>query len=397
LYLTSFDRTALRVHAFDIKTGNPLWVGELPRERAAKQNSLNNAASPSPACDNSGVVALFSDFGIAAWNTDGKPRWRHPMPAVINNHGQASSPVLAGGLVVQVLGADAGSEVLVRRWDSGKEVWKDKLSGVTYSTPAITPDGQVIILSTGEMVSFDLPTGNRRWWVMGLPYQPKSSPILSMDGKTVYFSALSVEESSKAQLASYEKLLQQFDVNGDGKISIDEVRERKGPVDGFVQIDLNGDGVFTREEHRDLMRIAESPHIAAAIPTNGTGDQTGKLLWALHKGVPNVSSPIVIGDVLYMVKEGGILSSVRVADGSVVKEGRVATGFGAVYSSPIAVGNLLFIANQQGKVIVLKAEPEWQILAVNDLGEEIFATPAVAGNRMFVRTATTLWCFMEVR
>lgn len=200
---------------------------------------------------------------------------------------------------------------------------------------------------------------------------------------------LSVEESSKAALSSYEKLLQQFDVNGDEQITLEEIRERKGPVGAFPQIDLNGDGIFTRAEQHALMKIAEAPHLAAAVATDGEGDQTEKLKWVIHKGVPNVASPIMLGDVLFLFKEGGILTSIRASEGSVLKEGRINPAFGPLFSSPVAAGNRLYITNQQGKLTVLKAEPEWEVAAVNDLGEECFATPAVAESSLFVRTAQT--------
>ncbi|MBL8231905.1 MAG: PQQ-binding-like beta-propeller repeat protein [Bryobacterales bacterium] len=394
LYLTSFTDDVLRTQAFDVQTGKTLWSGDLPRDRKAKHHNLNNAASPSPACDDKGVVVFFADFGLAAWNQDGKPGWRIPFSALVNNHGMASSPVLAGNRVILVRGSDQGSEVFACNRDSGKPVWRDNLAGVTYSTPAVT-GSQVFVVSTGEVVAFDLHTGKRRWWMMGVPYQPKASPILSADGKFLYFSALSVDEGSKTSLSSYDKLLQAFDVNGDGQITLAEVRERKGPASGFVQIDINGDGVFSRQEQEALMRIAEIPHTAAAVTTDSVGDQTGKQQWSLRKGVPNVASPVLAGDVLYLFKEGGILTSVRAADGTVLKEGRIGTGVGPVYSSPVAAAGRLYIANQQGKVFVLKAAAEWEVLAVNDLGEDCFATPAMAADRLFVRTANTLWCLRQ--
>jgi hypothetical protein len=79
----------------------------------------------------------------------------------------------------------------------------------------------------------------------------------------------------------------------------------------------------------------------------------------------------------------------------VVKEGRISATFGPVYSSPVGSACTLYIVSQQGKVAVVKASPEWEVLAVSDLGEECFASPAVAGDRMLVRTAATLWCFRQ--
>lgn len=88
-----------------------------------------------------------------------------------------------------------------------------------------------------------------------------------------------------------------------------------------------------------------------------------------------------------------MLTAVRAEDGAVLKEGRISPAFGPLFPSPVAASGKLYIANQQGRVTVLKAESEWNVLTVNDLGEECYATPAISGDRIFIRTASTLWCF----
>jgi len=97
--------------------------------------------------------------------------------------------------------------------------------------------------------------------------------------------------------------------------------------------------------------------------------------WAIQRGIPNVSSPILVDNVLFLSKEGGVLTAVRAEDGAVLKEGRISPAFGPLFPSPVAASGKLYIANQQGRVTVLKAESEWNVLTVNDLGEECYATP----------------------
>jgi len=393
LYLTSFGNDSLKTHAFDPVSGRELWHREVPRARSARHHALNNAASPSPVCDSGGVVVFFADFGLAAYAPDGEQQWVAPQPPVLNNHGLASSPILSGKNVVQVVAGNSGSTVLAVARSTGKQVWKAPLAGVTYSTPITVPGQQIVILSTGEMVAFHATSGERRWWVNQIPYQPKSSPVYSPRDKMIYFSALSVGEDSKAQLRSFEKLLTAFDVNKDGQITLEEMKERKGPAGAFAQIDLNGDGVFTRAEQEELMKIADVPHVVAAVSAAAAGDMSTKLKWVHRKGVPNVASPLLIGGVLYLIKEGGIITTLRPADGSVGQEGRLEAAFGALYSSPVGAGQNLYVASQQGKVSVLKAGLNWEILAVNDIAEDCYATPALVGDRLFLRTASHLWCF----
>ena len=94
-----------------------------------------------------------------------------------------------------------------------------------------------------------------------------------------------------------------------------------------------------------------------------------------------------------MVKAGGIVTAIDPATGLATKEGRSKDAPGDYTASPIAADGKVFLASVNGKVTVLKAGREWEILGVNDLGEEINATPALSGGRLYVRTRGTLYCF----
>ena len=401
IYLTSFEEKALLTLAYDTRTGRRLWVQRLGRERSAKQNSLNNAASPSPAADGEGVISFFQDYGLIAYSPEGKPQWKLPCEPLINNHGMASSPILAGGLVIQVLGGDTGSKILALDRHTGRIVWTALLTGVTYATPVILErEGKasaVIVVSTGEVVAFNLRDGGRVWWVREVPYQPKASPIVSPDGSLVFVAAPTVSEESARLLANFDNLLQMWDVNGDGKITQAEIQARKGPAGGFPQIDLNGDGYFTREEHAELMKIASVPHLMAAIPSDAKGDAMNRIRWIHRKSVPNVPSPLLYNGIFYAIKDGGIATSFHAESGDVIKEGRFAPSFGTMFASPVAGDGKIYVLNEAGKVAVLKGVGDWELLAMSDLGEECFASPALSGDRIIIRSSGHLWCFRDSR
>jgi outer membrane protein assembly factor BamB len=401
IYLTSFEEKALLTLAYDRQTGKRLWLQKLARERMAKHNSLNNAASPSPAADAEGVISFFQDYGLIAYSPEGKLQWKVSCEPLINNHGMSSSPILAGGVVIQVLGGDTGSTVLALNRFTGRTVWKASLSAVTYSTPVILEKGgepsAVAIVSTGEVIALNLRDGSRIWWVRGVPYQPKASPIVSADGRFVFVAVPTVSEESMRLLADFDNLLKMWDVNGDGKITQSEVLDRKGPASGFPQIDLNGDGYFTREEHADLMKIASVPHLMAAIPSDAEGDATNRIRWVYRKSVPNVPTPLVYKGVFYAIKEGGIATAFDVESGEVIKEGRLTPSFGAMFASPVAGDGKIYAVNQAGKVAVLKGVGDWELLAINDLQEDCFATPALSGDRIIIRSSGHLWCFRDFR
>jgi hypothetical protein len=96
-----------------------------------------------------------------------------------------------------------------------------------------------------------------------------------------------------------------------------------------------------------------------------------------------------------MVRSGGILTAVNAASGVVNKQGRLEGALGAYYASPVAAGGRVLAINQEGKAAVIRAGEQWELIAVNDLREDCWATPAMAGGRLIVRTARALYSFAE--
>jgi len=120
-------------------------------------------------------------------------------------------------------------------------------------------------------------------------------------------------------------------------------------------------------------------------------------VWRMQKFLPNVPSPVLYQDVLYIVKDGGILTSLNPATGAILKQGRLSQAPGVYYSSPVAADGKIFTISQEGKATVLKAGGEWEVLAVNDLEDECYATPAIIGDRIYLRTRSKLYCFSSAQ
>ena len=94
-----------------------------------------------------------------------------------------------------------------------------------------------------------------------------------------------------------------------------------------------------------------------------------------------------------MVRDGGIITALDVATGKLLKEGRSREALGGYSASPVAADGKVYLANDEGKITVLQAGGQWQVLGVNDLGERIRATPALSGGRIYVRTDAAVYCF----
>ena len=95
-----------------------------------------------------------------------------------------------------------------------------------------------------------------------------------------------------------------------------------------------------------------------------------------------------------MVRDG-IFTSLNPESGDVYKQARLSGAQGRYWSSPIAADGKIFLASEEGKVVVVRADAEWEVLAVNNLDEDIFATPAILDSRIYVRTRAALYCFAK--
>src|SRR6185437_236996 len=122
-----------------------------------------------------------------------------------------------------------------------------------------------------------------------------------------------------------------------------------------------------------------------AIKMGGEGDQTANAIrWKYQKPVPQVPSTLLYKGVLYMVNDGGVLISFDPATGNVIKQGRLQGAIDKYFSSPVGADDKVYLIGEGGAVSVLKAVGEWEILAVNNLYDECFATPAIADGKIYI-------------
>jgi outer membrane protein assembly factor BamB len=153
----------------------------------------------------------------------------------------------------------------------------------------------------------------------------------------------------------------------------------------------NGDGIVTKDKWDAWVRHTSGPTGLLAVRLDREGPRE---LWRYDKGFSGViPSPLLYEGILYVVKNGGILTAFDPATGSVLKAGRVQGALGGYSASPVAADGKIFLISEDGKIAVLRPGRDWEVLAVNDLGEGAFATPALSAGRIYVRTDEALYCF----
>ena len=124
IYLTAHRADALFTIAIDRRAGKILWERQAPTVKTNVVDKRNNPASPSPAVEADGIYVFFPDYGMLAYDANGKERWKMPLGPFNNIYGMGASPVIVGDLVVLACDQSTGSFVLAVDKRTGQQKWK---------------------------------------------------------------------------------------------------------------------------------------------------------------------------------------------------------------------------------------------------------------------------------
>ena len=397
IYVTASDGGKLLTIALDAATGREAWRRELKRARDQKVYHANDPASPTPAADADGVVAFFPDYGLAAYSADGTQRWTMPLGPFKSFYGLSASPIIAGDLVVLLCDQRAGSFLLALDRKTGSVRWKKNRPGVFegWATPMVfrpSADAPAQLIVTGTTRIDSLRARHGRLPVVD------AGRLQRLDGHSGRPRRDAVRDDERRQRTEPARL----------RVGPGEARHRqertalhqefqadKEMGEHFGWVDENGDDAIDAQEWQTtrMAGLGESGAIAIRAGTISGKIDPASVAWRAKKNLPYVPAPLLYKDVFYLVKKGGIITSLDSGSGRVLKEGRSPDAPGDYYASPIAADDKVYVASVDGKVTVLKAGGEWQVLGVNDLSEAIHATPALAGGRIYVRTRGAVYCF----
>ena len=336
------------VYCLDKKTGKILWEKTahegVPK---VKRHPMATHANSTAATDGQFVVAFFGSEGLYCYDLAGKLIWKKDF-GVLNSAffsvpdaqwGFASSPVIHLGVVV--VQCDALNTAFLAALDvkTGKELWRTPREDYpTWSTPTIhvgERNTQIIVNGFKHIGGYDFHTGKEIWKIDGGGDIPIPTPVVA-----------------------------------DNFVYINSAHGRMSPI-YVIKLDAQGD-ISLKEE----------------------ATANDKIVWSVRRGGSYIQTPLIYGEYLYNLNWNGSLSCFHAKTGEQIYREQLGkmTSFAA---SGVAADGKLYFTSQEGDVYVVKAGPDFEMLATNSMNEKNLATPAISEGKLYFRTHHYLYAITE--
>ena len=322
------------IMCIDRKSGTTVWQQtarqEVPHEGHHQDHTF---ASASPVTDGQHVFAYFGSRGLYAYDMEGKLQWSKDFGdmSTRNGFGEGNSPALHGDTLVVNWDHEGADFVVALNKRTGAELWRQQRDEATsWSTPLI------------------------------------------------------IEHGGKAQvIVAASKKVISYDLK-DGKV----VWECSGLTSNVIPTPIYHDGmVYVTSGHRG------NALLAIRLGRSGNLDDTDAIVWRHTKGTPYVPTPVLYDGKLFVTSHNNpIVTCFDAKTGKAFFEEERLGGLQGLYASPVAAKDRIYIIGRNGTAAVIKNSEKLELLATNELGEKVDASPALIDRELFVRGHEHLYC-----
>lgn len=417
IFLTTFDADARELGVVSIarRDGKIRWRATVRVDELETGHPSFNPASSTVACDGERVVAYFGSFGLICFDIDGRKIWDVEMPLTKSYAGNATSPAIVGDRVILYRGNHVDHFLLAVHKETGREIWRVEQDEPFATELACTAcpiafEDKLIVHTARSLQVFDVSDG-ARVWVAKCATTATSTPVIAGEHVVVAAWNKMGEPALRPEFPSFLELVSQHDRNGNQLIQRDELPRlmifhrpdgAEAPQNGaslrFESVDDDQNGEINEEEwtqrlgELETFRAGYRTHGMLAIPLDSTDVvPTERVRTLANQGIPEVPSPLFHDGYLYFVKNGGVLTTVDFETGA---RTRIRTkGRGTHYASPIISGDKLITTAGNGVMSVLTLGAKPKILAINDMQDRTYASPAAVDGTLYVRTHSKLFAF----
>lgn len=329
------------VMCFERSSGELLWQKGVTYTEKELTHGTNPYCSASPVTDGERVIASFGSAGLYCYDFDGTELWHRDLGKQEHIWGNAASPVIYGDLCFQNVGPGKQTYLIAVNKRTGETVWR-----------LDEPGGKSGVNGNSEWIgSWSTP--------IVIHVNGRDELVMSFTQRACAFDPKTGKELWTC--GGLGNLVYTSPVYGEG------VLVTMGGFNGpFMALKPGGDGDVT-ETHR---------------------------LWQFPRSKQRIGSSVISGGHIYILDDPGVAECIDLQTGKVVWEKRLG-GPGNEHTSwssmVLSEGNL-YVVNHGGDAFVLKASPEFELLATNSLGERTLSSIATSNGELFIRTYQSLWC-----
>ncbi len=331
--------------AIDRHDGNVLWERDVHvGVPMVKRHTKSSQANSTPVTNGEVVVVLFGSVGaLAAYDFDGNEMWRTDLGPLDSGWfydpdyqwGHSASPIIYRDTVIVQADVQEGSFIAAYGLSDGVERWRTARDEIpSWSTPVVyrgAPRDELV--TNGKTIrGYDPDTGRELWTL-----SPNSEVVVGTP------------------------------VLGEGVVYI---TAGYPPVRPIYAVRPGGDGDIS-------------------LPRGSETNES--IVWSKDRGGTYIPTPILYRGILYTNANNGRLTAYDAASGAMLYRARIGRTGGSYVASPVAADGKLYFADEDGMVHVVKAGPEYELLESNDMGEVIWATPAITNGVLVVRTLQHVW------
>jgi outer membrane protein assembly factor BamB len=397
IFLTAREEEKLVTFAVNRRDGKILWSQGVAADQPREIHKKNHPAAATPATDGKSVCVYHAGWGLIAYDFKGRELWRKPMPGLLTRNGSGTSPAMLDGRLVLNCDVEEGKSFLAA-FDpaTGKELWRASraqfMSG--YTTPIRWPrEGrdEVVVVGSLRVIGYNLSDGKERWNIGGTEaVSVAPTPVLG-EGQLFVMS----RSMSGSKLPPWTLFALGTDKDADGNVSREEIPKQFVEQGMFSGIDRDQDGFITGKEWTEAVAFLDQADYGIfALKPPGEGElTTNHVAWKHKKGVASVSSPLFYGGRIYVAQDGGRVTCFDAKTGNKHYEQERIGADGDYYASPVAANGHVYYCSGKGMVTVAAAGDTPEVKARNKLGESIHATPAIADDKLYVRSERYLWAF----
>jgi outer membrane protein assembly factor BamB len=308
-----------------------------------KRHTKSTHANSTLATDGTHLVLMLGSEGLHTYDMSGKLLWKKDLGLLDSGYYQVpeaqwefgSSPVIHDGLIVIQADVQKGSFLAAFDVTTGKEMWRTARSDVpTWGSPTIHRIGtqtQILVNGWRHIGAYDFKTGREIWKLKGGGDIPVPTPVVAH---------------------------------------------------GHVYI-TNAHGPLS-----PIYAIRETATGDISLAPNETSN--ANITWSVARGGAYMATPLVYGDILYVLGWNGVLLAHDAKSGERFYQQRLGGGTSAFTASPVAADGKLYFISEEGDVFVVKAGKTYELIATNSLDEIAMATPAISEGVIYFRTGKSL-------